>query len=81
MSHKNEFISIQGSGACYRIFLGLQVDGPISCVRVCVWRGYKLRGGGGGGGRALKRQFAIQTITIKVDSAKRVTLLLETGFL
>ena len=80
MSHKNEFISIQGSGACYRIFLGLQVDGPISGVRVCVWRGYKLRGGGGGG-RALKRQFAIQTITIKVDSAKRVTLLLETGFL
>ena len=49
MSHKNEFISIQGSGACYRIFLGLQGDGPISGVRVCVWRGYKLRGGGGWG--------------------------------
>ena len=53
MSHKNEFISIQGSGACYRIFLGLQVDGPISGVRVCVWRGYKLRGGGGGVGGGL----------------------------
>lgn len=54
MSHKNEFISIQGSGACYRIFLGLQVDGPISGVRVCVWRGYKLRGGGGGWGEGFK---------------------------
>ena len=44
---------------------GLPVDGPITGVCVCVW------GGGGEGG----------TMTIKVDSAKSVTLLLGTGFL
>ena len=46
---------------------GLPVDGPITGVCVCVWGG----GGGGEGG----------TVTIKVDSAKSVTLLLGTGFL
>ena len=58
---------------------GLPVDGPITGVCVCVWGGggggggggVCIGGGGGGGG----------TVTIKVDSAKSVTLLLGTGFL
>ena len=56
LSHKNEFISIQGSGACWRIFFGLQVDGAISgvCVRAraCVCGGVISWWGGGGGFKA-----------------------------